>query len=150
MKPNDFLNGAIKAIGDRAAERDIDEERSAERAAHMFSALTGRDMTELEAWQFMCCLKLVRSATGKFKADDFVDLAGYAALAGEAAEKDSQNHLESSKKLWDDFWNEKGWRKNYERFWKDPKDYHGGNMIGGYSPGYRWTTSAGATDWSKV
>lgn len=115
-----YLEQAIEAIGQRARERDIEAERSASRAAKMFSELTGKQMTELEAWQFMCCLKLVRSATGKFKSDDFVDLAGYAALAGESAEK------------------------SFSRFQnlEPPKDYaetiedivretrHGGNMLG--------------------
>lgn len=40
-------------------------------------------LTELEGWLFMCCLKMARATAGRNHLDDFTDLAGYAALAGE-------------------------------------------------------------------
>ena len=33
----------------------------------------------------MCCLKIARTQHGTFNADDYIDLAGYAACAGEIA-----------------------------------------------------------------
>ena len=101
MNANDFLEMAIEAIGQRAEERDIERERSAARAADIFSTLAGKEMSEKEAWQFMCCLKLVRSATGKFKADDYVDLAGYAALAGECGKQEgNERYIDSLNTGW--------------------------------------------------
>ncbi len=50
-----------------------------------FNAMTGRDLTEVEGWKFMVILKMVRAQNGGFKADDFVDMAAYVALTGEAA-----------------------------------------------------------------
>lgn len=80
------LSDAVDAIADRAKKRDTPEgERSMKRAVQMFNALKGGDrfMTEREGWLFMCCLKMSRATAGTFHLDDFVDLAGYAALAGE-------------------------------------------------------------------
>jgi len=52
-----------------------------------FNALTGANLTVLQGWIFMLCLKLARSQQGKYHADDFIDLTGYAVLAGEEAYK---------------------------------------------------------------
>lgn len=54
------------------------------------AALLGPGMSELDGWRFMVCLKLARSINGKFNADDYDDMAAYAALAGECAAKDVQ------------------------------------------------------------
>lgn len=60
-------------------------ERSMAKTVAAFNAIHGLGMTEVQGWQFMELLKIVRSSQGKFKADNFVDGAAYAALAGEAA-----------------------------------------------------------------
>lgn len=62
-------------------------ERSMTKTVAAFNAIHGLGMTEVQGWQFMELLKIVRSSQGKFKADNFVDGAAYAALAGEAAGK---------------------------------------------------------------
>ena len=62
-------------------------ERSMERTIKVFAALTDIQLTEEQGWLFMEALKQVRSLQGKFKADNYEDLAGYAALRGEAAAK---------------------------------------------------------------
>lgn len=90
MNAPDILRAGITAIGDRAVERDQpDGERTAERAARIFNAITLRRdaaaLTALDGWLFMCSLKLARAQQGAFKLDDYVDLAAYAALAGECA-----------------------------------------------------------------
>lgn len=53
------------------------------RTVELFAAMTGVQMTEIDGWRFMICLKLARSTSGKPKLDNYVDLAGYAALLGE-------------------------------------------------------------------
>jgi hypothetical protein len=90
VKAPDILRAGITAIGDRAVERDQpDGERTAERAARIFNAITLRRddaaLTALDGWLFMCALKFARAQQGAFKLDDYVDLAAYAALAGECA-----------------------------------------------------------------
>ena len=55
--------------------------------------MTGLSLTEEEGWIFMVFLKLARSQQGEFKLDDYVDMAAYAALAGESAMPDPQMEL---------------------------------------------------------
>lgn len=81
-----LLRDAADIIAERAKLRDTPEgERSMARAVDAFNGLVGGDkrLTELEGWLFMCCLKMARATAGGFHLDDYADLAGYAALAGE-------------------------------------------------------------------
>ena len=82
----DFLAAAQGHLGDRASTYDKPAgERSMERTVKVFAALTDIQLTEEQGWLFMEALKQVRSLQGKFKADNYEDLAGYAALRGETA-----------------------------------------------------------------
>ena len=84
----DFLEAAKGHLGARATTYDRPTgERSMERTIKVFAALTDIQLTEEQGWLFMEALKQVRSLQGKFKADNYEDLAGYAALRGEAAAK---------------------------------------------------------------
>ena len=84
----DFLEAAKGHLGARAATYDKPTgERSMERTIKTFAALTDIQLTEEQGWLFMEALKQVRSLQGKFKADNYEDLAGYAALRGESAAK---------------------------------------------------------------
>lgn len=88
MQAHEFLESGLSHMKDRAATYDAPQgERSMGKTVDMFRALTGIEMSEEQGWKFMCCLKLVRSEQGDFRADNFEDLAAYAGLAGEAASK---------------------------------------------------------------
>lgn len=89
-----FLRTAAATIQDRGVQRDTSaegaqQERSMAATVAAFNALEGTSLTERQGWAFMQVLKLARSAAsarnGQFNADDFVDGAAYAALAGESA-----------------------------------------------------------------
>lgn len=89
--PPDELNSAINilhdaamCISERAAERDQDSERSMGRCVAAFNALTGFQLSEKDGWMFMVMLKAARAEVGVTR-DDFLDMAAYAALAGESA-----------------------------------------------------------------
>ena len=83
---NHFLEAAKRHLGARAVTYDKPTgERSMERTVKAFAALTDIQLTEEQGWLFMEVLKQVRSLQGKFKADNYEDLAGYAALRGETA-----------------------------------------------------------------
>lgn len=84
---DDFLNEAIACLSNRAAERDVDAERSMAAAVNSFNAMFGTNLTEEQGWQFMVFLKISRAKQGSYKADDYTDMAAYAALSGEAAAK---------------------------------------------------------------
>lgn len=79
-----FLEEAAAAMKARAALRDTPKgERTAAKIAKVFNAITGHDLTESDAWLFLLVLKIVRSRSGKYTRDDFVDMAAYSALLGE-------------------------------------------------------------------
>ena len=91
MNAPDILNAASSEMSDRAATYDAPEgERSMGKTVSAFNALTGHKLTEQQGWQFMELLKIARSNQGGYRADSFVDGAAYAALAGEAAARDSE------------------------------------------------------------
>ena len=80
-----FLDMANDQLKDRASQRDSpDGERSMRRCVEAFNALYGTRLTETQGWQFMSLLKKARASQGAYRADDFVDDAAYAALAGES------------------------------------------------------------------
>lgn len=83
MRAHELLAQAQHALQDRAATRDHASERSMALTAGIFTTMTGKPMSELDGWRFMVALKLARAARGQCHADDWIDLAGYAALAGE-------------------------------------------------------------------
>ncbi len=81
----EFLQKALDAISNRAAERDQEQERSMARCVNVFNALTDHALSEREGWMFMVCLKAVRAQAGRLQLDDYVDGGAYFALAGESA-----------------------------------------------------------------
>jgi len=86
-----FLETAAKEMKDRASQRDtqtqtpggVSGERSMAATVRAFNALTGKNLTEADGWEFMILLKLVRGRQGAFRADDYVDAAAYCGLLGE-------------------------------------------------------------------
>lgn len=88
MEAPKILGRAADCIGDRAAERDSDSERSMAKTVAAFNALTGASLTETQGWTFMAVLKLARASQGRFQMDDYIDGAAYIGLAGESASRD--------------------------------------------------------------
>lgn len=85
MKAQKILTEAQNALA-RGVTRDTPNgERSMAHAIQIFEAITGIQLTETQGWIFMVSLKQARMMRGKPHPDNYVDLAGYAALAGEAA-----------------------------------------------------------------
>ncbi len=85
---HDILGCGMKELKDREQTYDSPGgERSMAKTVAAFDAIHGLGMTEVQGWQFMELLKIVRSSQGEFKLDTFVDGAAYAALAGEAASR---------------------------------------------------------------
>ena len=83
-----LLKDAASIMDQRAKQYDAPGgERSMGKTVAMFNLATGRDMTEVEGWFFMECLKNVRYFQNpKVPHEDSVkDKIAYAALFGEAA-----------------------------------------------------------------
>ena len=83
---HEFLEKGVGHMKDRASQRDAEDgERSMKRCVEAFNALEGTNLTETQGWKFMVMLKMARSVSGDFTADDYEDMAAYAGLAGESA-----------------------------------------------------------------
>jgi hypothetical protein len=88
-----FLNEAARVMEKRAQLRDTPAgERTAAKIAKVFNALTGHNISEADAWQFLVILKLVRARSGNYNRDDYVDLAAYSGLLGECESKNSERN----------------------------------------------------------
>lgn len=85
VKAESLLETASTVVRDRVCVRDADGQRTMRKTVIAFNTLHGTDLTESQGWQFMEILKIARSSQGEFCIDDYLDGAGYAALAGEAA-----------------------------------------------------------------
>jgi hypothetical protein len=91
----DILLAGAKHMQDRAVLYDaVDGERSIGKTVQAFNAISGHSLTEKDGWLFMENLKQVRSYQGKFKLDNYEDLAAYVALRGEC---DANNQVTSAK-----------------------------------------------------
>lgn len=85
----DFLKEAASIFDQRATLRDTPEgERSMKKTVELFNKLYDMNLSEVQGWQFMVLLKMVRGSTGAFHLDDFIDQIGYSALATECVLKD--------------------------------------------------------------
>jgi hypothetical protein len=94
MKAHQILQAGINHMNDRATRYDKPEgERSMAKTTQMMTILHGEEIArtgvinEVQGWDFMELLKMVRSTQGEFHADNYEDRAAYAGLAGEAAHK---------------------------------------------------------------
>lgn len=80
----EFLENGVRILGERAKLRDQPNgERSMARTVAIFNAWTGNNLSVEDGWRFMIALKQAREIQGFYNADDYEDLANYAALLGE-------------------------------------------------------------------
>lgn len=97
--PLEILEEAALTLKSRGVSRDTGggAERSMTRAVATFNAAEGLHLTERQGWIFMVCLKLARAKATRdnsgWISDDYVDLAGYSALAAEGALAENQARL---------------------------------------------------------
>lgn len=84
----DIMQAGIDTLGQRAADRDVQEERSMAKVVELFNLKHGTNLTEAQGWNFMVTLKEVRSLVGgKYRHDDYVDMIAYTALEAECRSK---------------------------------------------------------------
>ena len=88
MKRADILDAArVCVCGEREQDYGTPED-SFSLIGKLWTAYMGIDFTPKDVAMMLALLKVARIKTG-VKADSFVDLAGYAACAGEIAGKDA-------------------------------------------------------------
>lgn len=92
---NEYLQIAIDTMKSRATEYDKNakEERSMGKIVVAFNTITGQDLTEVQGWAFMQCLKMVRlhNNPDTYHEDSAIDNISYSALEAEAWSKKQYN-----------------------------------------------------------
>ena len=83
----DILKRANECVmGDREQDYGSPEDNFA-RIANLWTAYSGFGFSAHDVALMLALLKIARAASGNYHADNYVDLAGYAACAGEIANK---------------------------------------------------------------
>jgi hypothetical protein len=85
MRAEEILKEAQATLIDRGLNYDSDGgERTMDVLVPAFNMITGHSLTRKQGYLFMILLKAARSQQGADKMDNWVDMAAYAGLAGEA------------------------------------------------------------------
>ena len=84
MKRAEILEAARVCVCDEREQDYGSPENNFEMIAQLWTVYTGHTFTQKDVAMMMALLKAARIKSGE-KADSFVDLAGYAACAGEIA-----------------------------------------------------------------
>lgn len=85
VKAHEILETAAKLVsGDRAAQHG-DKVENHQNIAALWGAFLGVQITAEQAALMLALLKIARTKTGDHNPDDFIDIAGYAGIAGEIA-----------------------------------------------------------------
>lgn len=91
MKRADFLRRAQKCVcGGRDSDYGTPEDNFGT-IAKLWTIYRGTTFTGKDVAMMMALLKIARIRNGRYSADSYVDLAGYAACAGEIADLAEKN-----------------------------------------------------------
>lgn len=92
MKAHEALEAAAALVGGDRARTHGDKIATHANIARMWNAYLdcrpvdrGHAVTSKDVAVMMCLLKIARSSLGSHNSDDYVDMAGYAGIAGEIA-----------------------------------------------------------------
>ena len=83
MNKRDICTRAADLVGNDRAEVYGDNLEMHGRIAKLWSAYLGFDISALDAAHMMILFKLARAAANPAHVDSYIDIAGYAACAGE-------------------------------------------------------------------
>ena len=87
MKRKEILETAIQTVCADRQDQYGEPENTFTDIAKLWSVYLGRTVSAEDAALMMALLKIARMKAGKFKADNYVDLCGYGALAYEVSNK---------------------------------------------------------------
>jgi hypothetical protein len=85
-KATDLLTLARDLVGGDRALQHGDKHETTLLTSRLWTAYLGVQVTPVEVAQCLALLKVARSKSGSHNLDNYVDHAGYAAIAGELAE----------------------------------------------------------------
>ena len=89
MRARDVCRRATDLVGGDRARQHGEALAAHTNIAVLWSAYLGMPITARDAALMMVLLKVARTKTGAFNLDDYVDAAGYAAIAAEIAGHDA-------------------------------------------------------------
>jgi hypothetical protein len=89
VRAKDVCHRAGNLIGGERARQHGDALAAHTNVAVLWSAYLGVPITARDAALMMVLLKVARTKTGDFNPDNYVDAAGYAAIAAEVAGRDA-------------------------------------------------------------
>jgi len=87
MPAKDICEKAAHLVSGDRARTHGDKVRNHQNIALLWSAYLGVPITPLQVALMMALVKVARTKLGEYNEDNYVDLAGYAGVAGEIAER---------------------------------------------------------------
>jgi hypothetical protein len=87
MKAKETLEIAAKLVSGDRAKKHGDMFHSHDRIAKFWSAYLEKNIDAHDVACLMALLKIARTQCGETNSDDYIDMAGYAAIAGELVER---------------------------------------------------------------
>lgn len=92
MQPSAYTNLATEILDTTRAEQHGDYAEGFTRAAQIWSAILGANVTPHQVALCMAGIKIARSTMNPSHNDNFIDLAGYAGIAGALANSERSNN----------------------------------------------------------
>ena len=92
MQPSDITNLATEILDTTRAKQHGDYAVGFTRAAQIWSAILDVDVTPHQVALCMAGIKIARSTMNPNHNDNFIDLAGYAGIAGALASSENENN----------------------------------------------------------
>lgn len=86
MKAQETLKIAASLVSGDRAKKHGDMFHSHDRIAKFWSAYLGKVIEAHDVACLMALLKIARTQSGETNSDDYIDMVGYAAIAGELVE----------------------------------------------------------------
>jgi len=100
-KASDLANEAARLVSEDRNATHGDAEQNCQNIADLWNAYLDSHavdfapLTAQDVLLMMALLKIARTKTGALNLDDYIDAAGYVALAGELAQKDFTVHIKT-------------------------------------------------------
>ena len=90
MNTKDVLTTALLLTGGARATQHGDKRLNHKNIADLWSAYFRLPFTEHDVAMAMVLVKVARTRTGQPNADDYIDMAGYAAIASELSDQEGR------------------------------------------------------------
>jgi hypothetical protein len=94
MKTKQIIDEASKIVSDDREKAYGNKKANHNNIAKLWSAYLDKDISPHDVAMLMTLLKVARTKSGENHIDNYIDMCGYAAIAGELVEKKKPKQLE--------------------------------------------------------